>query len=64
MFYQVRILDNKGKLKKVLSSKMLTHRHWKLFPDYLKTHPRGKSDFNAYGKAKGGYDINVFGFDR
>ena len=64
MFYQVRIMDGEGKLKKVLTSKMLTHRHWKLFPDYLKTNPQGKSDFNAYDKAKSGYDQDVFGFER
>ena len=64
MFYQVRIMDDKGKLKKVLTSKMLTNRHWKLFPDYLKTNPQGKSDFNAYGKVKSGYDQDVFGFER
>jgi hypothetical protein len=64
MFYQVRIMDGKGKLKKVLTNKMLAHRHWKLFPDYLKTNPQGKSDFNAYGKGKSGYDQDVFGFER
>ncbi len=64
MFYQVRIMDGKGKLKKVLTSKMLTQRHWKLFPEYLKTNPRGENDFNAYGKAKSGYDNDVFGFER
>ncbi|KMP10658.1 hypothetical protein UR09_00905 [Candidatus Nitromaritima sp. SCGC AAA799-A02] len=61
MFYEVRILDDKGKLKKVLTSEMLTKRHWKLFPDYLKPHPKKKNAFNSYGKAKSTYEPN---FDR
>ena len=52
MFYAVRILDNNGKLKKVVKSKLLSQKHWKRFPDYLKTKRKKKNDFNAYGKAK------------
>ncbi|KMP10613.1 hypothetical protein UR09_05490 [Candidatus Nitromaritima sp. SCGC AAA799-A02] len=33
MFYEVRILDHKGKIKKVLSSKSLSKRYWKSFFD-------------------------------
>ena len=33
MFYKVRILDRRGKTKKVLSSKFLSKRHWNLFPE-------------------------------
>ena len=54
MFYAVRILDNNGNLKKVVKSKLLSQRHWKQFPDYLKTKRKGGKDFNAYGKAKSG----------
>ena len=31
MFHEVRILDNKGSTKKVLSSKFLSKRYWNLF---------------------------------
>ena len=31
MFYEVHILDRRGKTKKVLSSKFLSKRHWDLF---------------------------------
>ena len=33
MFYEVHILDRRGKIKKVLSSKFLSKRHWNLFPE-------------------------------
>ena len=36
MFYKVQILDAKGKLKKILTSDMLSKRHWDLFPDNIK----------------------------
>ncbi len=29
MFYEVRVLDAKGKVKKVISSKILSARYWK-----------------------------------
>ena len=35
MFYKVQILDAKGKLKKMLTSDMLSKRHWDLFPDNI-----------------------------
>lgn len=31
MFYEVRILDRQGKVKKVLSSKALSKKYWKSF---------------------------------
>ena len=33
MFYEVRIFDAHGKLKKVISSKRLSNRFWRLNPD-------------------------------
>ena len=36
MFYKVQVLDAKGKLKKILTSDMLSKRHWDLFPDNIK----------------------------
>ena len=52
MFYAVRILDKNGKLKKVVKSKLLSQRHWKGFPNYMKIKHKGKNDFNVYRKAK------------
>ena len=36
MFYKVQVLDAKGKLKKLLTSDMLSKRHLDLFPDNIK----------------------------
>ena len=36
MFYQVRVLDTKGKLKKLFTTEMLSKRHWDMFPDDIK----------------------------
>ena len=33
MFYEVRIFDAHGELKKVISSKRLSNRFWRLNPD-------------------------------
>lgn len=52
MFYSVRILDDNGNLKKVIKSKLLSQRHWKVFPGSLKTKRKKKHNFNAYSKAK------------
>ena len=37
MFYEVRILDSKGKVKKVLSGKKLSNNYWNGFYDKLKS---------------------------
>ena len=36
MFYEVRVLDSKGKVKKVLSGKKLSNNYWKDFYDKVK----------------------------
>lgn len=36
MFYEVRILDSDGKVKKVLSSRKLSSNYWKGFYDKVK----------------------------
>lgn len=36
MFYEVRVLDSEGKIKKVLSSKKLSSNYWKGFYDNIK----------------------------
>ena len=52
MLYEVRVCDGEGKLKKVLTSKKLSKRHWKLYPEYYKARPGIKKSFNAYGKTE------------
>jgi CRISPR/Cas system CSM-associated protein Csm2 small subunit len=37
MFYEVRILDSKGKVKKVLNGKKLSNNYWKDFYDKVKS---------------------------
>ena len=55
MFYKVQVLDAKGKLKKLLTSDMLSKRHWDLFPDNIKKSEKEKNlkknKFNPF-KAK------------
>mgnify|MGYP001369961988 CR=1 FL=1 len=66
MFHKVRILDQKGKLIKVITSEALSKRHWGLFEDQLKpsfaktnnftNSPKGKklrSDFSVYPESYG-----------
>ena len=55
MFYKVQVLDAKGKLKKMLTSDMLSKRHWDLFPDNIKkaekekkSKTNKKNKFNAF----------------
>lgn len=38
MFYEVRILDKNGNIKKVLSSKELSKHYWKEFQEHAYTH--------------------------
>lgn len=46
MFYQVKVFDSRGQLKKVVSSRKLSNRFWRLNssapPDYVEGF--GKSD--------------------
>jgi hypothetical protein len=60
MFYKVQILDAKGKLKKILTSEMLSKRHWELFPDNIKkaekekNKKQNKNSFNTFKKGNFG----------
>jgi hypothetical protein len=60
MFYEVRVLDDKGKIKKVLSSKSLSKRYWNSFfegpgaTDMLKK-SKIKKGFEPNSKSKAGY---------
>jgi hypothetical protein len=55
MFYQVQVLDSKGKLKKLFTSEMLSKRHWELFPDNIK-----KSEKDKKSKTKKKNKFNAF----
>ena len=63
MFYKVQILDAKGKLKKLLTSEMLSKRHWELFPDNIKKAEKeknikqSKNSFNTFKKV--GFSLPV-----
>ena len=59
MFYKVQVLDAKGKLKKLFTSKMLSKRHWDLFPDKIKkvekekkSKTKIKNKFNPFKEKK------------
>ncbi len=44
MFYNVRILDPKGNLKTIISSKKLSNRFWKKY-EQGETHPMDMEDY-------------------
>ena len=50
MFYEVRILDRKGNIKKVLSSRELSKHYWEDF----KNHLHGQSTPRIKGKGRKG----------
>ena len=52
MFYQVRILNKKGKLINLLTTEALSTRHWNLFEEQLKPSPMKKNRFNDFKKDK------------
>jgi len=52
MFYEVRVLDSDGKIKKVLSSKKLSSNYWKGFFEKVKgKSPSGSRIFKRKGRA-------------
>ena len=52
MFYEVRILDSKGKVKKVLSGKNLSTNYWNGFYDKLKAKSSSGSDTQKNKKGR------------
>ena len=42
MFYKVQVTDAKGNYKKLFTSKVLSKRHWDMFPDNIKKAEREK----------------------
>ena len=52
MFYQVKVLNKKGKLLKILTSEALSKRHWGLFEENLKPSLGKKNKFNEFKKVR------------
>ena len=65
MFYQVRILNKKGKLINLLTTEALSTRHWNLFEDQLKPSPNKKNRFNDFKKDKKkiSIDLDYYGLE-
>lgn len=65
MFYEVRVLDSDGKIKKVLSSKKLSSNYWKGFYDKIKGRsPSGSRIFKRKARnPKISKNINLDKFD-
>ena len=52
MFYKVRVLNKKGKILKIITSDVLSNRHWSLFEEQLKPSKGKKNKFNDFKKDK------------
>jgi len=53
MFYEVKVFDSRGKLKKVVSSKKLSNRFWSMngnLPSYYEDSSVKPDDWNSKGK--------------
>ena len=65
MFNKVLILNRKGKLKRLLTTEMLSKRHWELFEDDSKLNlKKNKEQKKRQKKRKDQiFDIESFGFE-
>ena len=55
MFYEVKVFDSRGQLKKVVSSKKLSKRFWRMndkLPPYYEERSVKSDDWNSKGKMK------------
>ena len=53
MFYEVKVFDSQGQLKKVVSSKKLSNRFWRMsdnLPSYYEERSAKFDDLNSRGK--------------
>ena len=57
MFYQVKVFNKQGKLKKIISSQSLSFRHWK---DFFNMGAENSANFNGYGAIKKQMKAEVF----
>ena len=62
MFYKVQVLDAKGKLKKMLTSDMLSKRHWDLFEDNSKLNPKENKKLKTKNK-NNILEVDNYGFE-
>ena len=53
MFYEVRIFDAHGELKKVISSKKLSNQFWRLNPDTPEVREAGNVSSEDWGVKNG-----------
>ena len=53
MFYEVRIFDAHGELKKVISSKRLSNRFWSLNSDTPEIREEGDASSEGWGVTNG-----------
>ena len=55
MFYEVKVFDSRGKLKKVVSSKKLSNRFWRMndnLPSYYEESSAKSDDWDSKEKTK------------
>ena len=53
MFYEVKVFDSRGELKKVVSSKKLSNRFWRMYdnlPSYYEESSAKSDDWKSKGK--------------
>ena len=55
MFYEVKVFDSRGQLKKVVSSKKLSNKFWSQYdnlPSYYEDNSVKSDDWSSKGKIK------------
>jgi hypothetical protein len=55
MFHEVKVFDSRGQLKKVVSSKKLSNRFWRMndnLPSYYEDSSVKSEEWNAKGKVQ------------
>ena len=66
MFYETKIFNRKGKLKKILTTEQLSERHWKIFQDNLEpvfNKQKNKSNTNRREEKDFNFNFETFGFE-
>ena len=61
MFYEVKVFDSRGQLKKVVSSKKLSNRFWNMhnnLPSYYEESSGKSEDWNSKNKMKTGMSMD------
>ena len=63
MFYKVRVLNKKGKILKIITSEVLSNRHWSLLEEQLKPSKGKKNKFNDFKKDSNGKKPHYIGME-